>query len=288
MNDNLGKNKYLNNSISFIYYCVVVILLLCVYLLFSNSKKKLEQMDSVGEQIKINDINYFNRFVSSNQTFTKLINNNILKIPIQKKNKILFITFDNRKADYIDIHNSNLQDYVNKYGYDYKFITECNYNVYWCKIQLVLEELLNNVYDYVIWLDSDTIIKNSDIDIGLVLNKYNSDIFVGSDNMTKYDLINAGIFVIKNTMTGIEFLQDCIGNVNKSCFNDNGTLKGVWAGTCYEQGQMNIMIADKYFKKTTVLPNDIFLNYSICTDNTFIMHLYASNDVKRKKCFTKL
>lgn len=291
MNNNLEKNKYL---ISLVIIVIVVIILLLIY--YQNESKKntlnkndekFEDINLIHRQISNDDSKYFSKFISSNQIFSKLIDKNLLDKPIKKKNKILFITFDNRKAEYINIHNNNLQKYANKFNYFYKFLTECRHNVYWCKIQLVLEELLTNNYDYVIWLDSDTVIKNMDIDIGEILNKYNSDIFVGSDNMIKFDLVNAGIFVIKNSVSGIEFLKDCIGNVKHICFNDDGSLKGIWAGTCYEQGQMNIMIADKYYNKTTVLPNNIFLNYSQCVDNTFIMHLYASNDHKRKACFEK-
>jgi len=48
---------------------------------------------------------------------------------------------------------------------------------------------------------------------------------------------------------------------------------------------MNILIADKYKKYTTVLPNNILLNYSKCNNDVFIMHLYGSSNDSRKKCF---
>lgn len=271
-------------------FIIIVLIVLCTVLLYYTIKdgknEGFDSLNSMYEEINKDDTLYFNKFVTENHIFTKLINNNLLATPIQKKNKILFVTFDNRKADYITLHNNNLHTYTTKYGYVYKFLTKCDYNVYWCKIQFVLDELLTNNYDYVIWLDSDTIVKDSTIDIGEILNRYSSDIFVGSDNISKFDLINAGIFIIKNSESGIEFLRDCIRNVKKICFNENGTLKGVWAATCYEQGQMNLMIADKYYDRTTVLPNDIILNYAICVENTFLMHLYASTDQKRKDCFS--
>lgn len=264
---------------------IILIGIIICYFFWNNTDEHFTELMSSYTDIANDDANYFVKFASANQVFTKIINNNLLQIPIKKKNKILFITFDNRNAEYIVMHNNNLDSYANKYDYSYKFLTKCQYNVYWCKIQFVLDELLSNNYDYVIWLDSDTIIKDSTIDIGDVLNRYSSDIFVGSDNITKSDLINAGIFIIKNSESGIEFLRDCIRNVKKTCFNDNGTLKGLWAATCYEQGQMNLLIADKYYDKTTVLPNDILLNYNMCTEDTFLMHLYASSDQKRKECF---
>lgn len=235
--------------------------------------------------ILANDYDYFEKF-SNKKIITELINNNKLNKPINKKNKILFITYDNRyQEEYVLIHNYNIKKYTEKYDYEYKFYNRCNDNVYWCKIFMVLDALKKNKYDYVIWLDSDTIIKNFDIDIGDILNKFSSDIFIGSDNNTFYDITNAGVFIVANTEIGINFLNDCINYVSDKCLNNDGTLKGIWAASCYEQGVMNILIANKYSKNTTILTNDIIFNYNVCSDDVFIMHLYASSPNYRVRCF---
>jgi len=231
------------------------------------------------------DYNYFEKF-SEKYIISKLINNNRLLIPLQKINKILFITYDNRyEEEYIKIHNFNINKYVKKWNYEYKFYNRCNDNVYWCKIYMVLDAIKSNKYDYVIWMDSDTIIKNFDIDIGEIINKFNSDILLGSDNNSMYDITNAGVFIIKNSNIGINFLQDCAEYVSEKCVNNDGSLKGIWAASCYEQGVMNILIADKYNKYTTILTNDIIFNYNVCSDEVFIMHLYASSSAYRVRCF---
>lgn len=231
-----------------------------------------------------NDYDYFKKF--SQKKLSKLLNNNKREKPINKKNKILFITYDNRyNEQYVLIHNYNIKKYADKYDYEYKYYNKCNDNVYWCKIFMVLDALKKNKYDYVIWLDSDTVIKNFSIDIGDILNKYSSDIFIGSDNNSSYDIINAGVFVIANTVHGINFLYDCINYVSDKCLNNDGSLKGLWAATCYEQGVMNILIADKYSKYTTILANNIIFNYNVCSDDVFIMHLYASSSNYRVRCF---
>ena len=50
-------------------------------------------------------------------------------------------------------------------------------------------------------------------------------------------------FIIKNTKIGINFLEDCIKEINYKCINKtDGSLKGNWAASCYEQGIMNILI----------------------------------------------
>jgi len=231
------------------------------------------------------DYNYFEKFSEKNN-IEKIINNNKLKKPLNKKNKILFITYDNRyQEEYVLIHNYNIKKYAEKYNYEYKYYNRCNENVYWCKIFMVLNFIKKNKYDYVVWLDSDTIIKNFDIDIGNIFNMFSSDIFIGSDNNKLFDITNSGVFAIKNSDIGIKFLNDCISHINKKCINDNGSLKGVWAGTCYEQGVMNILIADKYLNYTTLLTNNLIFNYNVCSDDVFIMHLYASSSDYRTRCF---
>jgi hypothetical protein len=237
------------------------------------------------DYVKINDKNYFEKF-SQKYIITKLINNNLRKIPATEKNKILIISYDNRKDEkYIQLHNHNVQEYTKKYGHKYVFYNKCNENNYWCKVYMVLDALETNKYDYVIWMDSDTLIKDFDIDINDILNTYSSDIFVGSDNNPKYDLINSGVFMIKNTDIGKQFLRDCINFIPEVCVKKDGSLKGAWAASCYEQGTMNILIADKYSKYTTVLKNKLIFNYNVCSNEVFIMHLYASSPNYRKHCF---
>jgi hypothetical protein len=141
------------------------------------------------------------------------------------------------------------------------------------------------------WLDSDTYIKNMNINLSKILNQYSSDIFIGSDNNKYNDLINAGVFIIKNSKIGKNFLEECISSLHYSCINSDGTLNGRWAGFCYEQGIMNLLIVDKYRKYTTILSNNLIFNNRECNDAVFIMHLHGQKtdsnyNKKITKCFT--
>lgn len=264
---------YNNINMKILILLVIFLIIIYIYLLTE---------DNV---IWYNDKEYFNKF--KNRIISNLESNNKLVVPIQKKNHILIITYDNRtNIPYIILHNKNLNEYVHKWNFQYKFITKCNYNVYWCKIHLVLDELLTNKYDYVMWLDSDTYIFNMDINLSDIVNNYASDILIGSDNNPIYDITNAGVFIIRNTMIGIQYLRDCINNFSPNCLKINGLLKGKWAASCYEQGIMNLLIADKYLYYTTILSNNLIYNKDICNNNVFIMHLYASSNKNRIKCFT--
>ncbi len=261
----------------------ILLSIVIVVVFFIGVKLSSDSRDNYYVGLK--DSNYFEKF-SQKKIITGLINNNILSNPPNKKNRILFITYDNRyNQEYVLIHNYNISKYVEQYGYEYKFYNRCNDNVYWCKIFMVLDSIKKNNWDYVVWLDSDTIIKNFNIDFGKILNKFSSDIFIGSDNNPNLDITNAGVFAIKNSSIGIQFLNDCVEFVSNKCLNKDGSLKGIWAGTCYEQGVMNVLIADKYKDYTTILTNDIIFNYNVCSDDVFIMHLYASSPNYRVRCF---
>lgn len=257
----------------FLFIILIVFIIMFIYKVTDNTVARY------------NDKKYFEKF--REKIISKLKSNNRLSLPVIKKNKILIITYDNRpNLPYIKLHNENLTEYCKKMGFDYKFYDKCKYNNYWCKMYLLLDELKTNAYDYVMWMDSDTYIFNMDINLSDIFNKFSSDIFIGSDNNPNYDLTNAGVFAIKNSNDGKQYLADCINSFNTKCKKSNGELKGDWAATCYEQGIMNILIADKYFNNTTVLTNDIIFNYNRCNNNVFIMHLYASSNSYRQKCFT--
>ena len=267
-----------------------LIMLIIIKIISDYNDDTFDNLDNNFVKLKVfnNDLNYYKKFYKSKK-MTNLTNNNKLTVIKNKKNNILFITFDNRETtDYVIIHNSNINEYVKKFGYEYKYINYCDKNVYWCKIYLVLDALKTNNYDYVIWMDSDTVIKNFNIDIGDIFNMFSSDIFIGFDNHNKYNIINSGVFAISNTFIGKKFLYDCINYVWEGCFNDNGTLKGKWAASCYEQGVMNILINDKYYSNTTILTNKVIFNYDVCKNDVFIMHLYASSSEKRVACFQSI
>ena len=231
-------------------------------------------------------------FIQSDWKKNYLLNNNMLDKPLDKNYKVAIITFENRKdSEYVDLHNQNVTNYCKKWNYDYLFYDQCVHNVYWCKMYLVLDALKSGKYDYVMWMDSDSIIKNFNISLDSIFNKYSSDILVNLDHGTS--VYCAGIFMIKNSPIGIQYLEDCIKENTDKCLTKKSNLKGFWAGLCYEQGIMNKLIFEKYFKYTTCLPDYLILNEGItdsmktCDADTFILHLYGSSNELRTKCFSR-
>jgi hypothetical protein len=254
---------------------IILIIIIIIILIFFKTYTKIYLYD------------FYYNFKKLKYDWIKLIDNNKLKNPISKKNTILIITFDNRSnIPYITEHNKNIEKYSNQWNIEYKFLTKCDKNVYWCKLYILLNELKTNNYDYVMWLDSDTAIKNHNINLNDILNSYDSDIIIGQD--TPYGIfsgINAGVFIIKNSQIGISFMKDCINNFDATaCLKKDNNLKGVWAGWCYEQGIMNKMISEKYANNTTLLNRYLIHNSETCNDNTFIMHNHTQPNEKRLAC----
>jgi hypothetical protein len=242
-------------------------------------------------QFYYDDLKYYITAIWNNMV-THLLNNNLLDKPIEKINKIAIITFENRKdAEYIDLHNKNVLEYCKKWNYDYLFYDKCIHNVYWCKLYYVLDALKTKKYDYVMWMDSDAIIKNPDISVSQIVNKYSSDIFVSKSTFATFC---AGVFIIKNSPIGISYIEECINKQSLKCNKENDDkLKGFWAGMCYEQGIMNSLIINKFYKHTTCLPEYIIHNEKItetnkvCDVDTFILHLFISPNDLRNKCFKR-
>jgi hypothetical protein len=213
-------------------------------------------------------------------------------MPTQEKYKILFITYETRDANFVKIHNSNLNEYAKKYDYEYEFISTIpnNKNVYWYKLELIKNRLETNKYDYVMWLDSDTFI-NPNTDIKDVINEYSNHVMIGYD-VDFSPCTNAGLFLIKNSQIGLNFLNDCIEYYNnvvkKTCMINSKIVDGIWAGLCYEQGYMTSILFSKYKMDVTMIPHKYMFSSHQCTPNKLLFHNCGESDKVRTACFTKI
>jgi hypothetical protein len=265
------------------FLTIILIMLVAIFLTIINIE---------GMKFYYNDLKYTLR-AQWQKIFYSLLNNNLLDNPSDKVNKIAIVTFENRKKDkYIELHNNNISAYCKKWNYDYLYYDTCIHNVYWCKMHFVLDALKSGKYDYVLWMDSDTIIKNKNISLDLIVNKYSSDIFVSSDGGIA--AFCAGVFIIKNSPIGISYIEKCIDSYSDNCeIKSQNILRGFWSGLCYEQGIMNMLIFDKFYKYTTCLPSNIIYNSKLtktngaCDYDTFILHLYVTDNSLREKCFAR-
>lgn len=221
------------------------------------------------------------------------------KVPI----KICILTMETREEEkYIRYHNKNIVEYTQKHSnpdlkriYVYKFLKECTlsghrHNIYWCKFYMLLNLLESNYYDYVVWLDSDTMITEPNKDLGDIISSYSSDIFLPLDSKTNYSVLNAGVCIVKNSRKGRDFFQSICAHASTTgfeerCFDKQNNLNGYWALSCYEQGVMNLFAWD-FRNWVTVLPLSIVISGPECAKySSFLLHLYSESTEKRDQCF---
>jgi hypothetical protein len=222
---------------------------------------------------------------------------------------LCFVTLETRgdKDEYVKLHNVNIKNYVeyqnnkpHKNNYAYTFLTECQskvahpHNVYWCKFFCLRDILEQGQYDYVVWLDSDTIINDFELDFVRLLSNYKSDWFAGVDDAKRFDHLNAGVVVVRNSDKGKEMLSLITDMYTDKAFqskcirkqDDSYALSGNWAGVCYEQGVMNQILFFRFREHVTVLSPKIIHNGMSC-EGEFIIHMSASSSKDRATCFRK-
>lgn len=295
---------------NFVFGLLVVVslavLLYMYYLVFFPEKLRLLQ----------DELWYSSYFKYRNRWEPYMEQNKLSHIPNPKPVSLCFITLETRgeRDEYVKLHNRSFQQYVdyhNKLGktrYAYKFFETCcadaiphRHNVYWCKLFCLRETLEKGEYDYVVWVDSDTIIRNREIDFGEVLQRYDSDWFGSLDAhkdilkvlKIQHPSINAGVLAVRNSEMGKKILGAITDVYNEpvfklKCVSDKNELKGAWSGLCYEQGMMNWMLHSQFSKHITVLPSQYIYHGNSCEDQgQFIIHLFQNSSESRAKCFSK-
>ena len=214
------------------------------------------------------------------------------------KKKILIFTIENRDLKIVDIHNKNIAEYSDKHNYKYFFSNKYKNKslelpVYWWKLQYMLDVLNNEEkYDYFLWLDSDAFFVDLEIPLESLIEKSpNSSIYIGYDqhplNIINIFTFCSGVFMLKNDQISKNFVSDCIQHYieNYSCIIDNKhTLKGEWAGECYEQGVINKLIKTKYKENIFKIPESFVTNSIYLSENTVISHVFGDKD----NCYNKI
>lgn len=178
----------------------------------------------------------------------------------------------------------NKRDYADKHGYVFisrsrEFAQQAlradQRRTVWGKID-VIEKVLPK-FDWLLWLDMDAVIMNSQQTIEELMTRLKTDYYNGtaSEFDEKIDfiiirpgtdkMINAGVFLIKNTSWSFKFLREI-------------QAREEWyrQGPSYEQGAMwDVMRQPEYIKRTLYLDreNHIFNTFpKFYQDGDFVVH----------------
>lgn len=263
----------------------VVIILLISYLLYNTSLFSADYDVTVN-----NEFGYYCNQILRSISNIKYDEFQFNQYP--QKAKIAILTLEDRTAEYIECHHHSVKKYCDKHGYTYIFQPKYDSKlpIYWHKLQFVKDHLKN--YDYILWLDSDTIIYNDEIRLESIINGYNH-LYIGADYPGH--IVNpycSGIFLIRNSKESFAFIDDCLNNYlnNPACLDINGNYKlnGGWAGMCYEQGVMNYMLKDKYKHIVRNIPVNIFTSDYNLDKSNFILHRYGHGKEKLHEIYQRL
>lgn len=209
----------------------------------------------------------------------------------KKRHNICIVTLETRNLNITDIHNNNVKNYALKHGYTYIFLKDykdidkdLELPVYWKKIQIV--KTLLPQYEYVLWMDSDSIFAHPEIRIEAMIHKCpEKSIFIAKDFPNKQqNVFCAGVFLVKNDKDGLGFLEDCLYDYinNPKCKEDNKYgLHGLYAGECYEQGVMNKLLTEKYKYRFCHLSPEYIINSGYPAFGSFIAHIWDSDSNKK-------
>ena len=117
--------------------------------------------------------------------------------------------YDENIKDYGDINYKINKKYCEKYNLELIMSNEKKYNnrhSAWERLPLILSHIEN--YDYLIWIDADAFfyVDDNSNNIVDIINK-NLDVnFIFSNNIGN-EIINTGIFIVKNSQYSIDFIN---------------------------------------------------------------------------------
>lgn len=121
--------------------------------------------------------------------------------------------YDKAIKEYADVNYSINKIYCEKHGFELirsekKNYTDKHHHPSWEKLPLVLETI--EIYDYVVWIDADAHFYRDAPPITNIINEHKNKLFIFSKdsdyNFTK-NSINAGVFIVKNSPTSLDFIK---------------------------------------------------------------------------------
>ena len=209
--------------------------------------------------------------------------NHLQYYPNPRAVKVAFVTLDNRpELEWVKLTNKSKEEYCKAHGFDFIFKDKLYYtdkHPVWSKMPCMLD-VMQQGYDYVVWLDADAIIANPRLDITGWFDYH--DIYYSKD---VYGL-NFGVFALKNTPTAEAFLRDIEAGHDR--FKNTS-----WR----EQDAASELLKGKYRDCCKEIPARVWNSYddvynhktvNVYQDGDFILHVPAKGDHYRLDRFSQI
>jgi hypothetical protein len=202
------------------------------------------------------------------------------------------VTVETRPVPVVAPHNANVRAYCARHGYDYTFADRApaDIPIYWYKLVAVLDALRSGKHDYVVWLDSDTIVCQESLPLQYLTAPHDDKhVFIGRDYpCAAGNAYCAGVFIVRASRVGIAFVEDCLAALdgNPACHSATSgepMLAGPWAGSCYEQGVMNALLTTTYRTHVCELGPELVTNGGgVAWYGPFILHSFGDKAVSAR------
>lgn len=197
------------------------------------------------------------------------------------------VQYDNRQ---IPDHYKKLieinREYCKVHKYEYIFKNEeFDLPPWWIKVKVCLDVLLTNKYNGVIWMDTDASI----FDCSQTVDDFTKDptkhFFISRDPIEWTGIVNAGVWIVKNTPIGQNIMKDWFNLYNKEKWVKTGTSWSInnnlsdidkrWAGINYEQGSFTEVLLPKYKDSIHIHPVRTLSHWQPTkADLSFIGHFF--------------
>jgi len=174
-----------------------------------------------------------------------------------------------------------LENYCKKHNYDLledvNLLREHDREIQWTKILLIQKFLNLNIYDYLVWIDADTMILNAEI----TLESFVDRLMNNKDVMYSRDFggwVNNGVIFIKNTKFSKQYFEESWNHTNEIC-REQGSMDMLYRFN-WNNAQNLIEITDDPREY-----NPVWFQYEY---GIFLMHFPGCGEHNRKSNSLKL
>jgi len=112
----------------------------------------------------------------------------------------------------VELGMKSKEEYCQRHGYDFILkdqSEDTSRHIYWSKIPLMRKVLEHPSYDWVVWIDADTLMMNMEIPLEIFLDD-NYNFIISRD----WQAINSGVFFVKNCQWSKDFLDRVYNRVD--------------------------------------------------------------------------
>jgi hypothetical protein len=203
---------------------------------------------------------------------------------------------DGGELEHVGVQRAAVGAYARRHGYVHDWRSEWGDGltwegeelpVYWKKLQYVERVLATceATVEYVVWLDSDAVVMRGDELLeALVVRQPHGHVWMGLEGPLLHEdnSLCAGVMLFRNSAEARGLLRAAIGRYVgdarcRDAATGRPTLRGPWAGYCYEQGVLNelLLTDDAYRPLLAELTVQEVYNGERAEVDSLILHLYG-------------